>query len=404
MKTRLDPAIAGVTLVAWLSLGLPGLAHAAVCDVDRDGDIDRADIKQIVIARDTRTGRSDDPRDADGDGNITMLDARACIRQCNLPNCKIIGSSSSAPADVTPRVQPPKPAPTPEVTRDAARPSGSSFSGSEWRVKRGDTLYAIGRAIFPGDARRQTQLRQDIVRLNPAVFADGANNMAVGVVLKLPDYVALEAAPATQPEIKTDEKLPAVAAPESTATTGQPKSTPKAEPAAKAASRPALPRVKGSYFASAGFSFGGDEVVEVDSGLDFLAGSGAHFNLGYETLENRRHGYRVALGLQYNLTLGGGSDDATLRDTYLLGAYQYRADDLVYGVGLVRQLGATVDNDAGDDIDYDAANGIVFYVEDVGNGQWAGWGLSYTSIELDEQGSDETADASRIQAYYSWRF
>ncbi len=43
--------------------------------------------------------------------------------------------------------------------------------------------------LHPGDARTQARLRRDIMGLNPSVFANGANYMAVGVALKLPDYL-----------------------------------------------------------------------------------------------------------------------------------------------------------------------------------------------------------------------
>ena len=67
--------------------------------------------------------------------------------------------------------------------------SAGELSGTKWKVTRGDTVYSIGRVIYPGDIRKQAQLRLDIRRLNPAVFENGGNKMSVGVVLKLPEYV-----------------------------------------------------------------------------------------------------------------------------------------------------------------------------------------------------------------------
>jgi hypothetical protein len=50
-----------------------------VCDVDGDGAVDRSDVDLILAARNTPAVGPDDPRDADGDGTITVLDARICI-------------------------------------------------------------------------------------------------------------------------------------------------------------------------------------------------------------------------------------------------------------------------------------------------------------------------------------
>jgi len=59
------------------------------CDVDTDEDIDRNDIQLIVASRNQPASGPDDPRDADGDGRITVLDARTCMRQCDLPRCAV---------------------------------------------------------------------------------------------------------------------------------------------------------------------------------------------------------------------------------------------------------------------------------------------------------------------------
>ena len=58
-----------------------------VCDVDVDGDVDSNDIALILAARNTPANGPDDPRDADGDGFITVLDARQCALACTLPGC-----------------------------------------------------------------------------------------------------------------------------------------------------------------------------------------------------------------------------------------------------------------------------------------------------------------------------
>ena len=86
-------------------------------------------------------------------------------------------------------------------------------------------------------------------------------------------------------------------------------------------------------------------------------------------------------------------------------AYQYRTNPFVYGIGVVSHAGATLKNEDDDiNTEYDAANGAIVYLENVGSGKLAGWGLSYTSLDIDEKDTDVTVDASRAELYYSWRF
>lgn len=56
-------------------------------DFDNDGDIDQNDINIILAARNTRATGVDDPRDLDGDGMITVLDARKLMLLCSRPRC-----------------------------------------------------------------------------------------------------------------------------------------------------------------------------------------------------------------------------------------------------------------------------------------------------------------------------
>jgi hypothetical protein len=64
--------------------------QVATCDVDADGDIDRTDVRTILLNRNQPASGPDDPMDADGDGQITVRDAKICIRQCTLPRCAIV--------------------------------------------------------------------------------------------------------------------------------------------------------------------------------------------------------------------------------------------------------------------------------------------------------------------------
>lgn len=57
------------------------------CDVDGDADVDIDDVRAIAAARGQTASGPDDPRDADDDGLITVLDARQCVLQCDLASC-----------------------------------------------------------------------------------------------------------------------------------------------------------------------------------------------------------------------------------------------------------------------------------------------------------------------------
>lgn len=415
--------VVAISLLSLLSAVFASAAQAAVCDVDNDGDVDRLDLKSIVSARDKPAAGAGDPRDGDGDGAITVQDVRACIKRCSLPDCPAIDPGLAAPPAAGDAVR--SAAPVDPNTGKAAKPgsaSGQPATGSpkkalvgatEWKVERGDTLYGIARSIYPQDTRRQARLRQDIVALNPAVFANGANNLAIGTRLRLPAYVAAETAPAVSveaaprpapepvdilPEPTPEPAPPApVAASEPT-----PKSAPSApvtesEPGPPAAAPSAAARADDNFLLSLGYSYGGEKLDNLDETYG-PAGVGAQLRLGYERIFRNDSGFRVALGLHYSRA----STTEYFRDTYLNLAYQYRAAPLVYGAGVIVSGGARLDANA--TVDYDGATGALVYVENIGRGDLAGWGLSFTALEIEEEDSDSSFDASRAELYYSWRF
>jgi hypothetical protein len=57
------------------------------CDVNGDAFVDSTDVNAIFAARGHPASGPTDPRDADGDGALTVLDARTCTVQCGNPNC-----------------------------------------------------------------------------------------------------------------------------------------------------------------------------------------------------------------------------------------------------------------------------------------------------------------------------
>ena len=87
-----------------LFLLIPTSALAAVCDVDGDNDVDRNDVMAIAMARNTPATDSQDPRDANGDGIISVLDARVCVAQCTLSRCAIIDPPPATESTVNGRI------------------------------------------------------------------------------------------------------------------------------------------------------------------------------------------------------------------------------------------------------------------------------------------------------------
>jgi hypothetical protein len=56
-------------------------------DLDQDGDVDRDDVTLLLAGRNTPATGPHDPRDLDGDGKITALDARQLTLRCTRPRC-----------------------------------------------------------------------------------------------------------------------------------------------------------------------------------------------------------------------------------------------------------------------------------------------------------------------------
>jgi Tol biopolymer transport system component len=63
---------------------LPG---DVLCDVDSNGQIDRFDV-DVIFGDRGAAARSSDPRDADGDGQISVLDSSLCRAQCTYASCR----------------------------------------------------------------------------------------------------------------------------------------------------------------------------------------------------------------------------------------------------------------------------------------------------------------------------
>lgn len=80
----------------FVMLGIAGAAAAQSCDANGDGSVDRRDIDIITAARGQPASGPADPRDADGDGRITVGDARVCATRCSLAQCAIVTGGASS--------------------------------------------------------------------------------------------------------------------------------------------------------------------------------------------------------------------------------------------------------------------------------------------------------------------
>jgi hypothetical protein len=59
-----------------------------VCDADGNGVIDWNDLYLIMQGRSAAPVAPGDPRDGNGDGYITVLDARVCVQRCTNGGCR----------------------------------------------------------------------------------------------------------------------------------------------------------------------------------------------------------------------------------------------------------------------------------------------------------------------------
>lgn len=338
---------------------------------------------------------------------------------------KKVETTRFAPKGVTPETLPSgaiEQAPVPVPAEITSKPGLSAVrtgevSSTVWKVKQGDTLYTICRSIYPGNARMQAQLGRDIKKLNPTVFASGAGKMKVGVVLKLPDYVKLEGIKLESVEIEKiePESIPSKTGapgpePESVTpgSTQQPVTSavvvehqPEVPMVAKQPKTPtpAFSSAEEGIVVSLGFSNGGDQLVSVDNGFDINTGTGIHFRLGYEQMFQNNSGYRMLLGLQYYKLI---SESTSYSDTYLLLAYQYHTHPILFGVGAILDAGAKLENNT--TAEFDPAIGGTMYVEYVGKGKLAGWGIGATSLNIKEKNTGAKFNATRGELYYRWRF
>lgn len=128
-------AVAARRRSAWLAVALV-LALAAgaarvgaitpVGDVDNDGDVDLDDLNLVLAARNLPASGPSDPRDIDGDGTITVLDARKLALLCTNALCAITAPPTPTATPTTTATSTPTSTPTSTATETStASPTGT---------------------------------------------------------------------------------------------------------------------------------------------------------------------------------------------------------------------------------------------------------------------------------------
>jgi beta-lactam-binding protein with PASTA domain len=80
---------AGTSAAPGSAVSLVIAKNLPICDVNGDGQIDSRDIALIDAALNTSAAGPYDPRDADRNGVINVLDARKCVTMCTYAGCAI---------------------------------------------------------------------------------------------------------------------------------------------------------------------------------------------------------------------------------------------------------------------------------------------------------------------------
>ncbi len=88
---------------------------------------------------------------------------------------------------------------------------------THWRVQSGDSVYGIARKLYPDDSKQRSRLRRELIQTNPQAFQNGASNLKVGQLLKLPAFAVKQ--PETPPPPAAEPVKPSPVAPAAIAST-----------------------------------------------------------------------------------------------------------------------------------------------------------------------------------------
>jgi len=291
------------------------------------------------------------------------------------------------------------------------------LSANQWKIKRGDTLYSIGRYFFPRSNRQQYKLRNDIVALNPDVFGRGKGRLEIGMLLTIPSYLVKKetqkkAAIAVKPTVSKQTVRPTVSKPRPAVKqvvtrteekTVQPRPDKQARP--EPARRSSVSDYDDFYSMSFGYSVGGDDALVASGGHDITFGSGVHIRFNYDGLWDNRQGFRIALGMQQD-QVTAGSDSGELSQNYLQSLYIYNLSSSLIGIGLAYHDSIVFESDIASvktTFEPDGTAGIAVIYEYKRLFGKHILGLSHTSLET-EDSSGAALDMSRSEIYYRWAF
>ncbi len=312
----------------------------------------------------------------------------------------------------------------PEVKRpgkkSAVKPVTSArlVSGNQWKIKRGDTLYSIGRYFFPKSNRQQYKLRKEIVSLNPDVFGPARGRLEIGMLLTLPDYlVKKESQPKVvvpvQPPVRPQVVTPTVSKPQppvkQTVTKPETRTDqrqPVVQEKPKTDRRASISDYEGFYSVSIGYSVGGDDALIASGGHDITFGGGAHIRFNYDGLWDNRQGFRIALGTQLDQVTADNDDSGELSQKYLQSLYIYNLSSSLIGIGLAYHDNIVFESDISGVIttfEPDGTAGIAVIYEYKRLFGKHILGVSHTSLET-EDSSGGPIDMSRTEIYYRWQF
>lgn len=319
----------------------------------------------------------------------------------------------------------------PKKTTSRQVSSRHLLNTNEWQIQSGDTLYSIARVFYPKSNRKQYKLRQEIIRINPAVFSNGANKMEVGLILLMPNYLvktmgsdtkAVAVPVETQP-INTNAQQ-TINTPKEIVTPVEIKTTrdnsgvleeenerlqdnaPMDEPSRVTNYQNDNSTHDSNFSMSLGYSVGGDVAVAAQGGNDVMFGSGGHLKISYDSLWENKHGYRLSLGYQLD-KVTAGNDSGEVEQLYLQTLYLYNTSTSLFGAGIAyhENISRTTDISSVVEVsDYDPAIGFVMmyeYKRLLGNNIV---GIAYTQLETENSASLAIRDMSRTELYYRWAF
>lgn len=296
---------------------------------------------------------------------------------------------------------------------------------NEWQIKSGDTLYSIARVFYPKSNRKQYKLRQEIIRINPAVFSGGTNKMEVGLFLLMPEYlvkakgsntklvvVPVETQPITINTPKETVKPVEIKATRANSDVleedneGLQDNTVMDEPSRVTNYQNNNNTHDSSFSVSLGYSVGGDVAVAAQGGGDVMFGSGSHLKISYDGLWKNKQGYRLSLGYQLD-KVTAGNDSGEVKQLYLQTLYLYNTPSSLFGAGVAYHYDISRTTNISSVIgvsDYEPAIGFVMmyeYKRLLGNNIV---GIAYTQLETENSASLVTRDMSRTELYYRWAF